>query len=110
AVPYERRVDIDAVLMGQGQGSGDMGVELVGSVNAGTTWVSLGPVVPSGIADGRWSNVRVNVTRDVAPTEVVRYALRLTRVSGAGVLAASACQLRLRPGNRDAGSAPDHDD
>jgi hypothetical protein len=110
AATYERRMGVDAVFMGQGQGSGDLGVQLVESVNAGTTWIALGPVLPTGIAEGRWSNVRLNATRDVAPSEVVRYALRVSRISGAGALAASACQLRLLPGNRDSGSAADRDD
>jgi hypothetical protein len=72
--------------------------------------VTLGPPVPAALADGHWTNVRVNADRDVAPSEVVSYGLRVSRVSGAGTLAASRCQLRLQTGNRNPSAAPDADD
>jgi hypothetical protein len=110
AATFERRASIDAVLMGQGQGTGEMQVEVVGSVDGGAIWVALGPPVPAGVANGRWANVRLNVDRDVAPTEVVRYGLRLTQLSGAGTLAASRCLLRLQTGNRNPNASPDADE
>jgi hypothetical protein len=110
AATYERRASIDAVLMAQGQGTAEINVELVGSVDGGAIWVALGPPVPAGVANGRWANVRLNVDRDVAPTEVVRYGLRLTQLAGTGTLAASRCLLRLQTGNRNPNASPDADE
>jgi hypothetical protein len=96
--------------MGQGQGSAEINVELVGSVNAGVTWVTLGAPVPVGLADAHWANVRLNADRDVAPSEVVRYAIRVTRLSGTGTVAESRCQLRLQVSNRNPNASPDVDE
>ena len=107
AASYERRTYLDAVFMGLGQGTAEINVALVGSLNGGVTWIQLGPPVPAGTVNGHWANVRVNGDRDVAPTEVMRYGLRITRLSGAGELAASRCVLRMQSGNRNPNPLPD---
>jgi hypothetical protein len=100
AANYERRVKLDGVLMGQGNGTNELGVEFVASVDNGANWISLGPVVPFGTTAGRWSNARVSADRDVAPSEVVRYGLRVSRVSGVSGFADARCSVRVLMQNR----------
>jgi hypothetical protein len=105
AANYERLVTLDAVLMGLGSDSAGYTLEPVTSVDAGATWIALAPPVPFSTFNGRWANVRVSGDREVAPTEVVRYGLRLTRTAGAGFTEAR-CALRLVTGNRVTGTPP----
>ena len=106
AANYERHVTLDGLLMGLGDGTNQIGVEAVASVDAGANWISLAPPAAFGTVAGRWANVRVNADRDVAPTEVVRYGLRLSRISGTTSYSESRCALRLLTGNRVTGAAP----
>jgi hypothetical protein len=56
---------------------------------------------------GRWANVRANADRDVAITEVVRYGVRLSRISGATGFSQARCVVRLLTGNRTPSVSPD---
>jgi len=105
AATYERQVTLDAVLMGLGGGSAEYTLEPVTSVDAGANWIALAPPVPFSVFNGHWANVRASGDRDVAPTEVVRYGLRLSRTSGTGFTEAR-CALRLVTGNRVTGTPP----
>ncbi|MDH5287733.1 MAG: hypothetical protein OEX23_14000 [Betaproteobacteria bacterium] len=105
ATNYERQVTLDAVLMGLGGGNAEYTVEPVTSVDGGTNWIALAPAVPFSTFNGRWANVRVSGDREVAPTEVVRYGLRLVRTAGVGFTEAR-CALRLVTGNRVTGTPP----
>jgi hypothetical protein len=90
-----------------GGGTNEFNVEFVASVDSGANWISLAPPAPFGTVNGRWSNVRVNADRDVAPTEVVRYGLRVSRISGSTGASDARCVVRLLTGNRNASAAPD---
>ena len=107
AAAYERHVKLDAVLMGLGEGTNEIGAEFVASVDAGANWISLAPPVAFGTVGGHWSNVRANADRDVAITEVVRYGVRLSRISGATGFSQARCVVRLLTGNRTPSVAPD---
>jgi hypothetical protein len=107
AAAYERHVKLDAVLMGLGEGTNEIGAEFVASVDAGANWISLAPRVAFGTVGGHWSNVRANADRDVAITEVVRYGVRLSRISGATGFSQGRCVVRLLTGNRSPSVAPD---
>jgi hypothetical protein len=106
AANYERHVRLDGLLMGLGDGTNQIAVEAVASVDNGANWISLTAPAAFGTVAGRWANVRVNADRDVAPTEVVRYGLRLSRISGTTSFSESRCALRLLTGNRVTGAAP----
>lgn len=105
AATYERHVTVDGVLSGQGGGNDEYTLEAVTSVDGGANWFALAPPARLSTFAGHWANVRVNGDRDVAPTEVVRYGLRLTRISGAG-FAGARCALRLVTGNQVTGTPP----
>ena len=107
AAAYERHVKLDAVLMGLGDGTNQIGVEFVASVDGGANWISLAPSVAFGTVSGHWANVRASADRDVAITEVVRYGLRLSRISGATAFSEGRCVVRLLTGNRTPSVAPD---
>jgi hypothetical protein len=104
---YERHVKLDAVLMGLGDGTNQIGVEFVASVDAGAIWISLAPAVAFGTVSGRWANVRANADRDVGAGEVVRYGVRLSRIAGATGFSQAQCVVRLLTGNRNPSPAPD---
>lgn len=105
AALYERHVTLDAVLMGLGSDNAEYTLEPVASVDAGANWISLAPPAQFSTVNGHWANVRVSGDRDVAPTEAVRYGLRLTRTAGVG-FAEARCALRLVTGNRVTGTPP----
>jgi hypothetical protein len=105
AANYERHVTLDAVLMGLGSDSAEYTLEPVASVDAGANWIALAPPARFSTFTGRWANVRVSGDRDVAPTEVVRYGLRLARTAGTGFTEAR-CALRLVTGNQVTGTPP----
>jgi hypothetical protein len=105
AANYERHVTVDGVLSGEGGGSGEYTLEPVASVDGGANWIALAPPARLSAFTGHWANVRVNGDRDVAPAEVVRYGLRLIRISGTG-FTGGRCALRLATGNQVTGTPP----
>lgn len=109
AADYARAVKGDAVAMvpGGGGGAAQVGWAIVASVDGGANWVPLAPAVPAQLQDGLWANVRLSGDRDVAPTEVVRYGVQLTRISGGGQTGVGRCVLRLATGNRVPAPAAD---
>jgi hypothetical protein len=107
AASYARHVKVDAVLMELANGTNEFSVQFVASVDAGANWIALAPPVPFGTVNGRWSNVRVDGDRDVATSEVVRYGLRVARVSGSTGASEARCVVRLLTGNRYPSPAPD---
>jgi hypothetical protein len=106
AALYERHVTLDAVLTGLGGDNAEYTLEPVASVDAGANWIALAPPARFSTVNGHWANARVGGDRDVAPTEVVRYALRLARISGTTGFTQARCALRLVTGNQVTGTAP----
>lgn len=102
-----RRMRVDGVVNLAGDGSAPLVVEIVASVDAGTTWTPVGTQVVS-IQPGRWSGVRVAGARDVAVGESVAFALRVARggFPGTATVVDGACRLRTTLENRQSTVEP----
>ena len=107
AIP-PRRARVDAVVAAAANADMTLAIELVSSVDGGTSWQPMSSVHRGAIAANRWSNQRVLVDVDVAAGSAIRFAARLSRdgLAEATDLSAVRCVLRATVGNRDATASP----
>lgn len=107
AATFPRRAKIDAVLMGTAAASGSFAASLVVSLDNGASWQPVS-TLPAGVLAGRWTNLRLLGSLDIAAGQAVRFGLRVERGGSTDTadLADSRCVLRATVGNRNETFSP----
>lgn len=103
---FPRTAAVDGIVMGTSAADLGLDARVVASTNGGASWSPLAGAMRTGVASGRWSNMRVLASRDLAVGETLRFGISVARGSGSTDLTDSRCVLRVRIENRTSASSP----
>jgi hypothetical protein len=104
---YPRRALVDLAFSGLAGGSVEIAADLVLSTNGGSTWTQMTTLGNRGsMPANKWGNVANLANADLNVGQVVRFAVRVSRISGAANLSSSRCNLRVSIESRDGTGSP----
>lgn len=108
AAKYPQRAHIDAVLSGLAAADAGVKIDIVGALDWGGSPVAVAGTSQVSFRAGRWTQTRVLGHLDVPAGQPLAIGLLLSRggLPGAGTLADSSCNIRVRLESRDGIVAP----
>jgi len=106
---FPRQVFLDGVISATASLDVGLAADPVVSFDSGVTWLSLATQDQRGaVRANRWGNLRTLGSFELAPGQMWRVGLRVSRsgLPGAATLTDSSCNLRVRIDNRNSPGAP----